>query len=1235
MPSIPSGPGKTAPKLVQDFLLFDPLRTAQGQNYLTDFSPTVGDGPQLAPVIGSCKHEYRTKHEQSVLPPLDLRPDGGSEYKCAVICKKCRIHADVHIHFASASNPCPNHDYPLHHFQRVHAEDYQSTNRLSYVWQCSGPACGAQLRITFRMPRISPQQKVMLTDTELLKRRYEAVMKEDTNRDNVRRATPVESLTRLRKYIKDSLDPKHTRRTFSAYNKRFMEAFGVYGRDCADILNELGFRHGVDDEGSEIWTLPQPGVLDDRLRADGTHLRELLEDVELELEVLMAKLAHETGAVNPAAAEGGWTSADKDIERTLAVQGYARHSSLRRVGASNEELPYFSALGALPDFADSLLVFSFDRQVLCDPEKRAYYFECLQTITDGRNTEQLQMKVATLNSQGEISRRDLSAAFRTLNIPVSEHQASDERILNLFHVRILDLGSQAEAEARQALYKIGVARNSQQLIGTAQRAMETYEEALGWLGNGAEKTTDDEFLISIASIKKNEGKENEELTMKAISIIARERKSDMLNNWVVSGEVGEYQMSVDEALRHLGIDGKFEECDPEILPLLFDTARSDKPGENTEKAIATLQQAMAGGPPKPSHSLDTWPVGLISHGNTCYLNSLLQYYFSMAPFREHILNYDEHKYDIAKYGEKKQRVGYVFVDTVQIKGSHVFAEDLKHLFERMIKEPSISVKPEQDLVCRAFLELKDYALLTADQDEEEGDGASHRDVEAAVEQKIPDGPAVPAPADEQSRHQSDASSTTLQASVNGEDTDVSMQSNEQRPPTPPASPGTEAADKKQQPAAAPPLPPRKRKQSSAREKALALAQEKARQQQDVTEVHDAIMDRLRFGLMPLGEEEGGEQEDALRNLFRITISETRVKGELDEKPRNQFTTAIQVDVPSEPMDIYSALDSFFDLQTFEIDPKTGPRTAFKSIVSPPPVLQISIPRIGFDSVKGESHKIEQSVKLEDELYLDRYIDNSGVDILPKRKACFGWRKQLRTLKKEQKALSQSEMELDGPAAVTETANYINNLNGIDSELEEVGLDGLEVDSELPGILQQDAAQQAERLAVLEREIAQLETQLQNQFTDAKRVKYRLASVFFHRGTVGHGHYWVYIHDFENDMWRKYNDDQVEQFTDIKEILEAHTWAHGTPMYAVYVQDDKKTEIIKPVCRAPEQLPTPAYSSNEQGSNGWVDDVGNDVDMKDANESDIANPRTTMKQSSGVPESTAGWDTPRHVPPTAW
>lgn len=55
----------------------------------------------------------------------------------------------------------------------------------------------------------------------------------------------MDTLQRLRRYIKDSLNPQHTKRVFPSNNKRFQEAFGINGQDCAELLQRLGFKYAV------------------------------------------------------------------------------------------------------------------------------------------------------------------------------------------------------------------------------------------------------------------------------------------------------------------------------------------------------------------------------------------------------------------------------------------------------------------------------------------------------------------------------------------------------------------------------------------------------------------------------------------------------------------------------------------------------------------------------------------------------------------------------------------------------------------------------------------------------------------------------------------------------------------------------------------------------------------------------------------------------------------------------
>lgn len=638
-------------------------------------------------------------------------------------------------------------------------------------------------------------------------------------------------------------------------------------------------------------------------------------------------------------------------------------------------------------------------------------------------------------------------------------------------------------------------------------------------------------------------------------------------------------MSVDEALRHLNIEQKLELLEPTLLPAIFESARQDRPGDTTEKAITTIQHAMSTtSMGAASHTPEAWPVGLTSHGNTCYLNSLLQYYFSITPLRDIVLNYEQYKLDTSQYAAKEERVGQRKVSPVEILGGQRFAEDLRQLFERMMKSPDSAVKPEEDLVCRAFLDPQQYRLLDPNFKVglKRGEESAIVNGDQETDNMMVNNEIVASPTED---HQGESllsatSDATTQTAVNQHGQNISHVQTE-LPPTPPASPGLQGM--KPEPiadAAPPPLPPRRF--STTKEEALDIAKAKARQQQDVTEVHDGSIFRLRCGMMPRGRDAGEEQEDQLRDLFSMQIEDTIVNNGVEQTPKILADTNIQLNVPYEPTDIYSALDAVFDLQPYG---ESQAIETFKSIRALPALLQINIPRIGYSSAGG-AYKSTECVRLDDELYLDRYLSGVDNNTLPKRRKCWAWRKQLQALRTEHKVLTRSPMDLAGPEIIKETADYLTSLDNVNQDLFSIDMSPIEADGDITPALTADAQEQAAHVASLDIQIRTLKHNLNTEFANLQNVKYRLAAVFFHRGAHGHGHYWIYIHDFANDIWRMYNDERVEEFTKLDEIFEAKTWQQGTPTYAVYVADDQK-EMVQPVCReiekvaTPEQVPAPS------------------------------------------------------------
>ncbi len=83
-----------------------------------------------------------------------------------------------------------------------------------------------------------------------------------------------------------------------------------------------------------------------------------------------------------------------------------------------------------------------------------------------------------------------------------------------------------------------------------------------------------------------------------------------------------------------------------------------------------------------------------------YLNSLLSIVHPSNPF-ELVLEFDKFKYDLSTRSQN-WRVGNLHRSEHEVESFQSLTNDLRHLFERMIRDRGPAVKPEADLVCRAF-----------------------------------------------------------------------------------------------------------------------------------------------------------------------------------------------------------------------------------------------------------------------------------------------------------------------------------------------------------------------------------------------------------------------------------------------------------------------------------------------------------------------------------------------------
>jgi ubiquitin carboxyl-terminal hydrolase 25/28 len=164
------------------------------------------------------------------------------------------------------------------------------------------------------------------------------------------------------------------------------------------------------------------------------------------------------------------------------------------------EYRYYAGLGAVGDFSDELLIFAFQCQTRVDDANSPYYFECLQDLAIGRKSDRLETQVQIFASEGYTNRREVEEAYRFIGMePSHAHHITDEHIIGQFKSRLADISPSAVIDTRNALRIIGFARNSKKIQEEASNAIETYSQALSWLGLMEDQP--DDFVITMYTIK--------------------------------------------------------------------------------------------------------------------------------------------------------------------------------------------------------------------------------------------------------------------------------------------------------------------------------------------------------------------------------------------------------------------------------------------------------------------------------------------------------------------------------------------------------------------------------------------------------------------------------------------------------------------------------------------------------------------------------------------------------------
>ncbi|KAJ7155926.1 hypothetical protein C8R43DRAFT_1234792 [Mycena crocata] len=762
------------------------------------------------------------------------------------------------------------------------------------------------------------------------------------------------------------------------------------------------------------------------------------------------------------------------------------------------------SLGMTPiTYSPELLTFAYLAQCRCDPGQTVEYFSNLRTLAReleflGNDCVMLGQLVGFETDRGRFSRDDLDKAALTLGFGAEEplrveygSDVPDEFIENAWKEcvrrswRVTVGGSAMQKEATKALKTIADARGShtlQKVWDKGQHGIMSPERAYEILEVPNGKDVDEEMLITVLTLRLEEATPLQGDRMReAILVVAEARDSERLRKF---WEIGQ---------------------DPGVIV--------------------------------PPTRLDL-PRGLNQLGNTCYLNSLLQYFYTIKDLRAAVTPMDA--LDLKPFEDdkltdaelKRHRVGGRLVTRREIIRSKKFISQLASLFWELENSEEAAVTPTKELAKLALVTSKDE-----EEDEDRGGTDSSNDTDATL---VEDGPA-------RTSDQPRVSSPTQEGAmdVDNPTADVAVgqtaASGEASSSKIPAGSGDIAAPKK-----APPLPPRKTTEIS--DSTMMFGK-----QHDVAECMDNCMFQIETALLKFNAMSGPQDDNktsVVKRLFygkiRQRLASEDAKSSVHEK--EDLFSHLPVNVTNDGVDIYDGLSGYFDdVVDFE-----GKKARMEvTLLETPPLLQIQLQRVQFNRDTLQPYKSQAYVKFGETIYLDRFLDSAD----PQKKAqgkviqtdLTNCRERIRTL------LSSK----DGPCAtlVTRTHRFL-------SAQARTG----DIDDALLSELRSEQDHIEQEIDLLRVRINELKGRLEDLWRDCTDAPYELTSVFIHRGSSpSWGHYFFYSRHLPDnpDSWFKYNDSDVSVINK-SEVLADTTGSTANPYLLVFAR--KGSEVVETVNR---------------------------------------------------------------------
>ena len=897
----------------------------------------------------------------------------------------------------------------------------------------------------------------------------------------------------------------------------------------------------------------------------------------------------------------------------------------------------FIQLSISGHFTDDLIIKCFESTMQSNPENKLFYIDALKDVKSIRQSagtsynSKLTLYINKKLHAGDfVGYKDLIESLKILGIEVDPSYTDarlldDDAIIAAYQTHFKDDPRNYQYYNKQ-LKSVAIAKNSQRIRDYL--AGEILPMSLALFELEIEEITEDDVVITAFEFKLEDilqrngfDKNASEVVLltRAFASIAIQRKSYLLLNYLeqklpeyasVPQETryGETSLSRSyELLGALDSNSDFElvsifqsilsttSIDIRVLRRAFRLIANSR---NSQVMQTFLETGKIDSQLLPA---ENWPAGLDNIGNTCYLNSLLQYYFCIKPLRDLILNFDEDKIDSGLISNER-KIGGRVVEEAEIKRAYQFIYHLKSLFHEMIHTNSRCVKPSRELAYLSFLpsslpvtfvdgnvldaqksenaeqnmdtEMEDADITIVEHQEysmgnteykdklvndhniassllskfdsdslEEPEalvtsGEPNKEFDDFAEGKVVEFENADQPDDDDDDEDDGVVVETKQVENIHKDQDRDKETNNLL--------DDRYVDSRILPISADEM-----------ESTIELGR-----QQDVTECIENVLFQIESALPPTSLDEDSEQNDMVKELFYGKTKQViqPLQGDsLQTRTSVERFNSLIINVSDHPKSIYDSLDSYFNEDIVNLE--DGPVKKSITIAELPQIMQFHVQRVMFDKVKLVAYKSIEPIPFSEKIYLDRYLDTKDEELLRKREQVFQWRREILDLTSRISKITQvderSQMSIID--SLTATKKFLEK-RIINNDKLCIELTTIQVISDQIEKLKQQLAEAKER-------IADLQTKISQQFNSYNKIGYSIFAIFIHRGEASYGHYWIYIRDpHQHGIFRKYNDEIVSEVpeSEVFNFLEGNT---ATPYYIVYVKDALEKDYINPLNRS--------------------------------------------------------------------